>query len=66
MKIHTYIRTYLWYNINIDEVIQVKVNKTISIDLKTLNEMVKYCNKANVTFSGLIAKMWEEFSKFYN
>lgn len=44
----------------------MKVNKTISIDLKTLNEMVKYCNKANVTFSGLIAKMWEEFSKFYN
>ncbi|EQK39737.1 hypothetical protein C672_3668 [[Clostridium] bifermentans ATCC 638] len=42
----------------------MKVNKTISIDLKTLNEMLKYCNKANLTFSGLIAKMWEVFSKY--
>lgn len=44
----------------------MKTNKTISIDLKTLNEMLKYCKKTNLTFSGLIVKMWEEFSKFYN
>ena len=44
----------------------MKVNKTISIDLKILNEMVKYCKKTDLSFSGLIVKMWEEFSKFYN
>lgn len=44
----------------------MKVNKTISIDLKTLNEMVAYCNKKKMTFSGLISMMWEAYKKVYN
>lgn len=43
----------------------MKVNKTISIDLKMLNEMVAYCKKNNLTFSGLIAVMWEAYRKVY-
>lgn len=43
----------------------MKVNKTISIDLKVLNEMVAYCKKNSLTFSGLIALMWETYRKVY-
>ena len=43
----------------------VKVNKTISIDLNVLNEMVAYCKKNNLTFSGLVALMWKAYSKTF-
>ena len=35
----------------------VKVNKTISIDINILNEMLAYCKKSGLTFSGLVVHM---------
>ena len=32
----------------------MRTNKTISIDIDVLKEMLEYCNKYNVTFSRLI------------
>ncbi|MGL5718808.1 MAG: hypothetical protein ACRCX2_37750 [Paraclostridium sp.] len=44
----------------------MKVNKTISIDLKILNEMVSFCKKKDMSFSGLVVAMWEAYKKVYN
>jgi hypothetical protein len=43
----------------------MKVNKTISIDLNILNEMLAYCKKKGLTFSGLVAEMWKAYSKTF-
>ena len=43
----------------------VKVNKTISIDINVLNEMLAYCKKSNLTFSGLVVHMWKAYSKTF-
>jgi hypothetical protein len=42
---------------------QMRTNKTISIDIDVLKEMLEYCNKYNVTFSRLIVVLWEFFKK---
>ena len=39
----------------------VKVNKTISIDLEILNEMVAYCKKNNLAFSKLVVELWKAY-----
>ena len=39
----------------------VKVNKTISIDINILNEMLAYCKKNNLTFSGLVVQLWKAY-----
>ena len=41
----------------------MKTNKTISIDIDVLKEMLEYCNKYNVTFSRLIVVLWDFFKK---
>ncbi|WP_284693994.1 hypothetical protein LZ906_017400 (plasmid) [Paraclostridium ghonii] len=38
----------------------MKTNKTISIDIDTLEEMLEYCDKHKVTFSKLVVEMWEK------
>jgi len=43
----------------------MKVNKTISIDLEVLNEMVAYCKKNNLTFSGLVDQLWKAYSRTF-
>ena len=44
----------------------MRTNKTISIDIDVLKEMLEYCNKYNVTFSRLIVVLWEFFKKKNN
>ena len=41
----------------------MKTNKTISIDIDVLKEMLEYCKKYNVTFSRLIVVLWDFFKK---
>ena len=43
----------------------MKVNKTISIDLNILSEMLAYCKKKGFTFSGLVVEMWKAYSKTF-
>ena len=43
----------------------MKVNKTISIDLEILNEMVTYCKKKDITFSGLVVQLWKAYKKTF-
>ena len=39
----------------------MKTNKTISIDIDILKEMLEYCNKYNVTFIKLILVLLDFF-----
>lgn len=39
----------------------MKVNKTISIDLEVLKEMLAYCEKKKLTFSGLVVQLWKAY-----
>lgn len=43
---------------------EIKVNQMIYIRLKTLNEMLEYCKKADIKISALIETMWNEFKRF--
>ena len=66
MYIITYIRTYLWYYTSIKtskKVNKMRTNKTISIDIDVLKEMLEYCKKYDVSFSKLVVDLWAYFKK---
>ena len=42
---------------------QMRTNKTISIDIDVLKEMLEYCKKYNVSFSKLVVDLWAYFKK---
>ena len=41
----------------------MRTNKTISIEIEVLNEMLMYCKKYDVTFSKLIVVLLDFFKK---
>lgn len=67
INIHTYIHVDLCYNININKRGQedMKVNKTIYINLSILQEMLEYCEKNNIKISALIENLWKAYKKTY-
>ena len=41
----------------------MRTNKTISIDIDVLKEMLEYCKKYDVSFSKLVVDLWTYFKK---
>ena len=43
----------------------MKTNKTISIEISDLEEMLEYCREYKISFSGLIIELWTYFKTTY-